>query len=145
LNIRVVERIADIPAAQWDALAGDNPFTSHAFLSALQESGCASPATGWDARFVTAWQDDTLVGALPLYLKSHSWGEFVFDWAWAEAYQRDGLNYYPKLVGAVPFTPVAGPRVLAASPWPSRGNPACRRCTSCSPSRPRRARWSSAA
>ncbi len=116
MNIRFIDQLADIPAAQWDALAGDNPFLRHAFLHALQASGCASPATGWDARFVTVWEDDKLVGGMPLYLKSHSWGEFVFDWAWAEAYQRHGLDYYPKLVGSVPFSPVAGPRLLAASP-----------------------------
>jgi hypothetical protein len=115
LNIRIVETIADIPADQWDALAGDNPFLRHAFLDALQQSGCASPATGWQAQFITAWQDDQLIGALPLYAKSHSWGEFVFDWAWAEAYERNGLRYYPKLISAVPFTPVTGPRLLAAS------------------------------
>lgn len=114
-EIRIIESIPDIPAAQWDALAGDNPFLSHAFLSALQESGCATPQTGWQARFVTAWQNGQLTGAMPLYLKAHSYGEFVFDWAWAEAYQRHGLDYYPKLVSSVPFTPVAGPRLLSAS------------------------------
>ncbi|MDD5366029.1 MAG: GNAT family N-acetyltransferase [Gallionellaceae bacterium] len=115
MNIRFVERIADLPASQWDALAGDNPFLRHAFLSALQESACASPATGWDARYVTAWEGDALVGAMPLYFKSHSWGEFVFDWAWAEAYKGNGLSYYPKLVNAVPFTPVTGARLLAVT------------------------------
>lgn len=115
MNIRFVERIADLPAERWDALAGDNPFVRHAFLDALQQSGCACPATGWDSRYVTAWEGDRLVGALPLYFKSHSWGEFVFDWAWAEAYQRCGLHYYPKLVSCIPFTPVAGPRLLSAS------------------------------
>lgn len=115
MSLRIVSDLAEIPAEQWDALAGANPFLRHAFLHALQASGCAVPATGWDARFVTAWQDGKLVGALPLYLKSHSWGEFVFDWAWAEAYERHGLRYYPKLVAAVPFTPVTGPRLLAAS------------------------------
>ncbi len=113
MNIRRHSRIADIPEAAWDTLAGDQPMLRHAFLSALQESGCASPETGWDACFLTAWENDTLIGALPLYFKSHSWGEFVFDWAWAEAYERHGLRYYPKLLGAVPFTPVAGPRLLA--------------------------------
>ncbi|MDP3686378.1 MAG: GNAT family N-acetyltransferase, partial [Sulfurimicrobium sp.] len=89
---------------------------SHAFLSALQESGCATPETGWRAQFLTLWQDGALVGAMPLYLKSHSWGEFVFDWAWAEAYQHQGLDYYPKLLCAVPFTPVTGLRLLAPTP-----------------------------
>jgi hypothetical protein len=115
LKLRFVDTLAELPADQWDALAGANPFLRHAYLNALQQSGCASPATGWDARFVTAWEGDRLVGAMPLYFKSHSWGEFVFDWAWAEAYQRNGLRYYPKLVNCVPFTPVAGPRLLAGS------------------------------
>jgi predicted N-acyltransferase len=114
LNIRAVADLAGIPAAQWDALAGDHPSLRHGFLLALQESGCASPATGWRPHFLTAWDGDRLAGALPLYFKSHSWGEFVFDWAWAEAYEREGRRYYPKLVAAVPFTPVAGPRLLAA-------------------------------
>ncbi len=120
MNIRLVETIAELPQARWDALVAasghGNPFLRHAFLDALQVSGCASPETGWRAQFLTLWQDDMLSGALPLYGKSHSWGEFVFDWAWAEAYQRNGLRYYPKLVSAVPFTPVAGARVLAATP-----------------------------
>ena len=122
--LRIVEDLADIPAAQWNALraaasldapAGDNPFLAYEFLRALQDSGCATPATGWRAQFLTRWQDDRLIGALPLYVKSHSWGEFVFDWAWAEAYERHGLNYYPKLISSVPFTPVAGARLLAES------------------------------
>ncbi|MDP2835135.1 MAG: GNAT family N-acetyltransferase [Pseudomonadota bacterium] len=118
--IRLIESIAEIPAAQWNALAAstaaNNPFLCHAFLNALQETGCASPETGWHAQFLTIWRDQQLVAAMPLYGKTHSWGEFVFDWAWAEAYQRHGLRYYPKLLGAVPFTPVAGARLLAATP-----------------------------
>ncbi len=113
MNTRIIASLDDIDAAQWDALAGDNPFLAHAFLAALHDTGCAVPATGWQPRFLTLWQDGRLAGALPLYLKSHSWGEFVFDWAWAEAYQRHGLAYYPKLVSGVPFTPVSGPRLLA--------------------------------
>lgn len=115
-TLKIIETIADIPEAQWNALAGNNPFLSHAFLRALQESGCATPRTGWKAQFLTLWQNNTLVGAMPLYLKNHSYGEFVFDWAWAEAYQKQGLNYYPKLLCAVPFTPAAGLRLLATSP-----------------------------
>jgi len=98
------------------ATGAGNPFLSHAFLSALEDSGCASPETGWQPQYLTGWRGADLVAALPLYAKTHSWGEFVFDWAWAEAYQRHGLNYYPKLVSAVPFTPVAGARLLAATP-----------------------------
>jgi predicted N-acyltransferase len=117
--LRVIENIAEIPATQWDALRekqpGNNPFLAHAFLLALQESGCATPATGWQAQFLTLWRRADLAGVMPLYLKTHSWGEFVFDWAWADAYQRHGLSYYPKLVSSIPFTPVTGARLLAES------------------------------
>ncbi len=117
--LRIIEDLAEIPAAQWDALRavtpGDNPFLAYAFLRALQDSRCASPTTGWTPQFITLWQENELIGAMPLYIKSHSWGEFVFDWAWAEAYERHGLHYYPKLVSSVPFTPVSGARLLAAS------------------------------
>lgn len=113
MNTRIVESLDTIDAADWDALAGDSPFLAHAFLRALRDSGCAVPETGWQARFLTLWRDGRLAGALPLYLKSHSWGEFVFDWAWAEAYQRHGLAYYPKLVACAPFSPISGPRLLA--------------------------------
>jgi predicted N-acyltransferase len=101
-----------IEPAAWDALAGGHPFLLHAFLSALHDSGCASASTGWTPRYLTAWSGDALVGALPLYQKAHSYGEYVFDWGWADAYRRHGRRYYPKLVAAVPFTPVTGPRVL---------------------------------
>jgi predicted N-acyltransferase len=102
-----------IPASAWNALAGSQPFLSHAFLAALHETGCASPQTGWSPRYVTAWRDGHLTGALPLYAKAHSYGEYVFDWGWADAYRRHGRRYYPKWVVAVPFTPVPGPRLLA--------------------------------
>jgi predicted N-acyltransferase len=115
-TIRVIETLADIPAAQWDALTENNPFLKHAYLSALQETGCATPETGWQAQFITIWEDELLIGGMPLYLKFHSYGEFVFDWAWADAYQRNGLRYYPKLVCSVPFTPATGPRLLAKTP-----------------------------
>jgi hypothetical protein len=119
LTLRIIENLAEIPAAQWDALRhkspNNTPFLAHAFLLALQESGCATPNTGWRAQFITLWQENELIGALPLYVKTHSWGEFVFDYAWAEAYQRHGLSYYPKLVSSVPFTPVTGSRLLAES------------------------------
>jgi len=105
-----------IPPAAWDALTGGQPFLSHAFLAALHSSGCASRTTGWQPRYLTAWSSGALVGALPLYAKTHSYGEYVFDWGWADAYRRHGRRYYPKLVAAIPFTPVPGPRVLAADP-----------------------------
>lgn len=112
-EIRVAESAAALDAGAWNRLAGDDPFLRHEFLAALEETGCAAPQSGWAPRFLTLWRDGVLAGALPLYLKSHSRGEFVFDWAWAEAYDRAGLRYYPKAVAAVPFTPVTGSRLLA--------------------------------
>ena len=106
--------IADIDAAEWDACAGEaNPFVSHAFLAILEESGSTGPRTGWLPRHA-ALRDGTgrLVACAPLYLKSHSWGEYVFDQAWADALERAGGRYYPKLQCAVPFSPVPGPRLL---------------------------------
>jgi uncharacterized protein len=114
-RLRVVESLAGVPAAAWDAISGGDPFTSHAFLSALIDTGCACARTGWRPQFVLLEKDNKLAGAMPLFLKTHSYGEYVFDWAWADAYQRHGLEYYPKLLCAVPFTPVTGPRLLAAN------------------------------
>ncbi len=113
-TITVLAAMADIPAVTWDACAGtDNPFIRHAFLDALEKSGSAVPATGWLARHLVVTQaDGTVLAAAPLYLKNHSYGEYVFDWGWAEAYHRAGGRYYPKLQCAVPFTPVTGPRLL---------------------------------
>jgi predicted N-acyltransferase len=105
--------LANVPADQWDALVPDQPLLAHAFLTALHASGCASPRTGWRPCYVTAWTGEMLVGAMPLYAKTHSYGEYVFDWAWADAYRRYHRRYYPKLVAAIPFTPTAGPRLLA--------------------------------
>jgi len=115
--IRIHRSVAEIDAAAWDGLlaaqAAPSPFMRHAYLNALDASGSASPDTGWAPHFVTLWQDDALMAACPLYVKDHSYGEYVFDWAWANAYQQHGLHYYPKAVVAVPFTPVPGTRVLA--------------------------------
>ena len=102
-----------VDAARWNELCEGQPLLSHAFLCALHDSGCASRATGWQPRYLGAWRGDELVGAMPLYAKTHSYGEYVFDWGWADAYRRHGRRYYPKLVAAVPFTPVTGPRLLA--------------------------------
>ncbi|MGB4347386.1 MAG: GNAT family N-acetyltransferase [Burkholderiaceae bacterium] len=114
---RLVSTLSDIGQAVWDALvqaqADANPFLSFAFLHALHESGSASVESGWQPQFLTLWQADKLVAAMPLYAKFHSYGEYVFDWAWADAYQRNGLDYYPKLLSAIPFTPVTGGRLLA--------------------------------
>jgi predicted N-acyltransferase len=120
--IRVLASPLDMAAADWNALLaaqspgeGLNPFMRHEYLAALHESACASPATGWTPRFVTLWQGETLAGACPVYLKTHSYGEYVFDHAWANAYRQHGLPYYPKALVAVPFTPVPGARLLARS------------------------------
>ncbi len=118
-RLRVVESLAGVPAADWNAIArGDpavpgDPFTRHEFLAALIDTGCASSRAGWRPQLILLERDGKLAGAMPLFLKSHSYGEYVFDWAWADAYQRHGLEYYPKLLCAVPFTPVTGPRLLA--------------------------------
>ncbi len=114
-GIQIADSLASIPASDWDALAGNHPLLSHAFLQALEESRCACAETGWASCHLTLWRDGSLAGLMPLYLKSHSYGEYVFDWAWADAYQRHGLRYYPKLLNAVPFTPVTGPRLLATN------------------------------
>lgn len=114
-EVRVVESFAAINAQQWNALAGDQPFLRHEYLAALEGSACVSLQSGWKPQHLTLWAGDTLTGAMPLYLKYHSYGEYVFDWAWAEAYQQHGLDYYPKLVNAIPFTPVTGQRVLAGT------------------------------
>ena len=115
--IRVFDDPSQIDAARWNALVdaqpSATPFMRHEYLRALNESRSASADTGWLPQFLVLTAGDELVAACPLYLKDHSYGEYVFDWAWADAYQRHGLRYYPKLLGAVPFTPVPGPRLLA--------------------------------
>ncbi len=113
-TVKVLGSLGEVPAAQWDACAGaDDPFLSHAFLSALEDSGSASARSGWLPRhLVVEDRDGAVIAAAPLYLKSHSYGEYVFDWSWADAYERAGGRYYPKLQSAVPFTPVTGRRLL---------------------------------
>nr|WP_256988524.1 GNAT family N-acetyltransferase [Bordetella genomosp. 9] len=115
IRLQVLESLSDVEPALWDGLAGGQPFLRHAFLSALHETGCAAPDTGWTPFYLSLWRGDTLAGAMPLYVKAHSRGEFVFDQLWADAFARHGLRYYPKLLCSVPFTPVTGPRLLAAS------------------------------
>ncbi len=116
VRVEVLERIADVDAAEWNRLAGGAyPFLQHEFLHAAEATGCASRATGWEPRhLVLRTPGGKAAAAMPLYEKSHSWGEFVFDWAWAQAYQRAGIEYFPKLVSAVPFTPAPSPRLLGA-------------------------------
>lgn len=115
--IRVARTPHDIDPRAWDTLLGGpataHPFVRHAYLAALHASGSATARTGWAPCFVTLWRDSELHAACPMYIKDHSYGEYVFDWAWANAYQQHGLDYYPKGVVAVPFTPVPGTRLLA--------------------------------
>ncbi len=122
MELTTASRLSDIPADAWDALNPDEyPFLRHGFLDALERHGAVTARTGWQPHHLLLHDDDTLVAAVPAYLKSHSWGEFVFDFAWADAYERYGGAYYPKLVGAIPLTPATGPRVLAR-PTTDRGD-----------------------
>jgi hypothetical protein len=114
--VRVVDALATVPREEWQRLAGTNPFVDYDFLSLLESTGCVSPKTGWTPQHLLVERDGRLVGAAPAYLKTHSRGEFVFDQGWAQAFTRHGLAYYPKLLIAVPFTPVMGPRLLAEVP-----------------------------
>ncbi|MES2149964.1 MAG: GNAT family N-acetyltransferase [Pseudomonadota bacterium] len=113
----IATSLSEIGQAAWDGLLAcqdkPNPFLSFAFLDALHSSGSACAQSGWQPQFLLLYDAAQLAAAMPLYLKSHSYGEYVFDWAWADAYQRHGLDYYPKLLSAIPFTPVSGPRLLA--------------------------------
>ena len=114
-SIEVADSLAGIDPAEWNALAGPQPFVRHEFFSALIETGCASARTGWRPQFLLVRRAGALAAAMPLFAKTHSYGEYVFDWAWAEAHERHGVRYYPKLLSAVPFTPVRGNRLLARS------------------------------
>ncbi len=118
-ELTISESLSDISPDVWNALAGPNPTLNWAWLQSMIDTGCTTSESGWRPLFLLLWRDlsgkRTLTGALPLYLKWHSYGEYVFDWAWAEAYQRHGLDYYPKLVSAVPFTPCTGARLLAVT------------------------------
>ena len=108
--------LSDIPAADWDRLhACSNPFVAHAFLAGLEQTGCIDASAGWQAHHLGVYEGDALVAAAPLYLKGNSHGEFVFDWSWASAHARHGLDYYPKLLCAVPYSPVTGPRLLVGT------------------------------
>ncbi len=114
-DVEAHQRIADIGRTVWDSLAGttDHPFVAYDFLEALERSGSVAPNTGWGPHHLTLSKDGEIVGAMPLYAKGHSQGEYIFDHAWADAYERAGGRYYPKLMSAVPFTPATGPRLLA--------------------------------
>ncbi len=115
MQVEFKDTIESIEPSAWNALTGaDNPFLRHEFLAAIETSGSVGPGTGWLPCHATIYADGQLIAAMPLYKKMDSWGEFVFDFAWANAYQQAGLNYYPKLVSAIPFTPITGPRFLTS-------------------------------
>ena len=122
ITVKVVAHISEVDADGWDACAGGrNPFVSHAFLSALEESGSVTARTGWQPQHLVVEDGNGDVAACaPLYLKSHSYGEYVFDWGWADAWERAGGSYYPKLQSAVPFTPATGPRLLIRDGAPDK-------------------------
>ncbi len=114
--VRIFDSLHHLPAHQWDSLHdGRNPFITHAFLSGLEQHGCLREEWGWRPQHITLWKDEELVAAAPGYLKDNSHGEFVFDHAWAHAYAQHGRDYFPKWLGAVPYSPVTGPRLLARS------------------------------
>jgi predicted N-acyltransferase len=115
-KIAILESLGRVDPERWDALGGGHPLVSHAFLHALHETGCAAERAGWTPQYLALTEDGQPVAAMPLYVKMHSYGEYVFDWAWADAYQRHGLDYYPKLLSAIPFTPCTTPRLLARDP-----------------------------
>ncbi len=113
LSARFHGRLDEIDAQAWDALlVDDNPFVAHSFLAGLENSGSLRADYGWRAQHLALYRGDELVAAMPLYLKRNSHGEFVFDWSWASAYERAGLEYYPKLLVAIPYSPVTGARLL---------------------------------
>ncbi|HZX77661.1 GNAT family N-acetyltransferase [Lysobacter sp.] len=113
-EVRALATLKEIPAQAWDALHdGRNPFVAHAFLSGLEAHGCLRAQWGWRPQHLTLWDGDELIAAAPMYLKENSHGEFVFDHAWAHAYAQHGLDYFPKWLCAVPYSPVTGPRLLA--------------------------------
>ncbi len=118
MEIRFCASIHNVDQPQWDALTdSDYPFTRHAFLAALEDSQSCSHKSGWQSHHLTLWDKEQLLAAMPLYIKSHSYGEYVFDWSWADAYHQHQHEYYPKFVTCIPFTPATGPRVLSRVPF----------------------------
>ncbi len=117
LTIKLHDRVADIGESVWEGLrSDDNPFTSFAYLDALESTGCVDRQSGWQPLHLSLSDDNGVRGVMPLYVKQHSMGEYVFDQSWARAYEQAGGDYYPKLQGAIPFTPVTGPRLLSPDP-----------------------------
>ena len=115
-HLEIIEKLSEVSAADWNALLSPDasPFLKHEFLSTLEETACVGSNTGWQIAHLALYRSKKLIGAMPLYLKLHSYGEFVFDWSWAQAYEQQGMQYYPKALCAIPFTPVQGSRILFA-------------------------------
>lgn len=115
-RLEIIEKLSEVPSADWNALLSPDasPFLKHEFLSALEETTCVGANTGWQIAHLALYRSKKLIGAMPLYLKQHSYGEFVFDWSWAQAYEQQGMQYFPKALCAIPFTPVQGSRILYA-------------------------------
>ena len=115
-RLEIIEKLSEVPSADWNALLSPDasPFLKHEFLSTLEETTCVGANTGWQIAHLALYRSKKLIGAMPLYLKQHSYGEFVFDWSWAQAYEQQGMQYYPKALCAIPFTPVQGSRILYA-------------------------------
>jgi len=115
-QLEILDSLVEITAAEWNALlpADAGPFLKYEFLASLEETGCVGPNTGWQVAHLGLRDEGQLIGAMPMYLKQHSYGEFVFDWSWAQAYEQRGLQYYPKALCAIPFSPVQGSRILSA-------------------------------
>lgn len=116
-QLELLDRLSDIPCLDWNTLLPSDagPFLRHEFLSGLEETGCVGGNTGWQVAHILLKDHGQLIGAMPLYLKQHSYGEFVFDWSWAQAYEQQGMQYFPKALCAIPFSPVQGSRILSAS------------------------------
>lgn len=116
-RLEIIERLSEVSAADWNALltSDASPFLKHEFLNTLEETACVGRNTGWQIAHLALYRSEQLIGAMPLYLKQHSYGEFVFDWSWAQAYEQQGMQYYPKALCAIPFTPVQGSRILFSS------------------------------
>lgn len=115
MRTELITSISQVAAEQWQQLWQTSyPFIQHQFMQLLEDSGCLGPGSGWSPQHILVWQQDKLIAAMPGFIKSHSYGEYVFDWSWASAYERHGLDYYPKWINAMPFTPATGPRLAIA-------------------------------
>ncbi|AMO70116.1 hypothetical protein DOK_17700 [gamma proteobacterium BDW918] len=115
VDLEFISAIADLGIENWNAIAGvEYPFTRYEFLSALETSGAVTAEKGWQPHHMVARREGRVIGVMPMYIKTHSYGEYVFDWSWADAYQRHGRSYYPKLLAAIPFTPATGPRLCVS-------------------------------